>query len=278
MMETFNRPNREKRRGHAFTLIELLVVIAIIAILAALLLPALAKAKEKARRIICMSNLRQLGLAGVLYSGDNNDKLVQNTPSNYGTNYPSWSGGAIESWDTVASPNSQNYDTILLGNSLLGPYLSKNTGVFRCPAAMRNAALGPRVRDCSMNSQMAPYGIAVVSFNDPSLWEQYFKSSDFVRLKPVDAWVLLDEHGDTINDGMFRVLMDSATDFNDCPGNYHGGGCNFTFADGHSEYHKWTGKLKGFPVSGVYASARPVLSYNPNPDLVWLKSHTCAQK
>ena len=115
-------PRPGKRRGRAFTLIELLVVIAIIAILAALLLPALARAKDKAKATQCMNNMKQILLGSRMYADDYDDGLPP-----YGiAGIPPNTFIVVKSG--VNTSNDRGWPDTLLA------YVGRNTNVFNCPA------------------------------------------------------------------------------------------------------------------------------------------------
>jgi prepilin-type N-terminal cleavage/methylation domain-containing protein/prepilin-type processing-associated H-X9-DG protein len=224
-------PCREPIR-RAFTLIELLVVIAIIAILAALLLLALAKSKTKAQGIACISNLKQLQLAWFLYADDHNDKLV-----------PNGDGGAV-GWVAGWLPTAQdatNVNLIKAPRGFLWPY-NQSLGIYRCPAdrsvaRVGNRVLGPRVRSISMNGNMNGNSWYTALIN--KTFYTYRKLSEIVLPSPSQAFVFLDEHPDSIDDGYFLVFLDRKYLWGNMPASYHNGACGLSFADGHAEIRRW---------------------------------------
>ena len=157
------------RQRSGFTLIELLVVIAIIAILAAMLLPALASAKQKAFRIQCTSQMKQLGLGMILFAGDHNDILP---PDGYGYN-----NNLQVSWDSYINRYiGGTASDAQLTAAVLDP--TKLPKILRCPAdkivitgygtydsrrsyAMNWAGPGSNQRDLALGLPPAQYGTGV---------------------------------------------------------------------------------------------------------------------
>lgn len=257
-----------------FTLIELLVVIAIIAVLAGLLLPALAKAKVKAQGIACLSNLRQMSFAWLLYADDNSDRIPPNNINS--TDYArTW----VRGWMDYARSVPDNTNTVYLMRSHLWPYHG-TLGIWRCPAdksmSLHDGRLLPRVRSISMNNWLN----ADAPWRGQGQYRVYHKISDMIEPAPVGIWVLVDEREDRINNGFFVVSMEgfspsnpSAYQMVDIPASYHNGAGGVTFADGHAVIKKWMDPRTRPPVKK--GRNLPLTASSPhNVDVLWLQERS----
>lgn len=280
------RGNRQVAGG--FTLFEVLVVVAVLVVFTGLMMPVLSNAKQKARGVQCLANLRQLSLGWTMYAGDNNGSLVSNGElGTAGVESPAdpalqpggakaqWCPGNVRSNGAAAMPFGNQY----IQAGLLYPFVN-NLKIYKCPADQSVWPLPPatgfaRVRSVSMNCWLDPVARswnAIESYSGGKAQKVFTKFSSINESPgPGGIWVFIDESPATIDDGYF--VCDRAVNAWVCvPASGHSGAGTVSFADGHVVARQWHDpKVLDF---ADYSQPNPAIPLNERDDasdLRWLQ-------
>jgi prepilin-type N-terminal cleavage/methylation domain-containing protein/prepilin-type processing-associated H-X9-DG protein len=237
-------------KSKGFTLIELLVVIAIIAILMAILMPSLNRAREQGKRAACLSNCKQLGLAWIMYTDDNDGKIVDGAA---GYNYSSgnrtetaWLGTCWASNYSTGGQMPVDQQKLGIQAGSLWPYV-KQYKLYACPTGTRGEMATYAAMDGvnGLNANNGRTGVSTGSNHVDAvgvrkgrtvLWLK--KMSEITYPGPSKRMVFIDEGW--VTPDSYAMNYTSATWW-DQPPVRHSDGTNVAMADGHSDFWKWKG-------------------------------------
>ena len=271
----------------AFTRVDLVAVVSVIVVLGMLAVPLRGDAQSESDTVICRTNKRQLVRAAHLYTMDHGGLLPLNGSSDSGVPGRNW-----VTYNTDRPPGATNTSSLANpSTSLLANYLERMSRPFQCPADRAYIRLSPysfvpRARSVSMNNAVGtdpmypksptPGNWLTGDFSHTAnrVYRCFAKLSDMVKPPPSGVFIFVDEHPDSINDGLFGCVgpgPQSQMRWIDVPSSTHNGGAAFGMGDGSALIHQWRAPMA---VTGQFNP--PPLSTSM-PDLVWLANITTAR-
>ncbi len=273
----FRSPGARVSGRRGFTLVELLVLIGLLSLLLLFISPALTANRYNSHFVQCQSNLRHLIASWQVYASDNSDRSLMMTHGAGNIFSSGFAAGWLD-WSGTASDNTNSAKLMNKTNTLLAPYLTGGSELFRCPAdtfiSISQAAKGWTCRARSYSANIySGAGNAEAGPTDP-IYRHISKTTDFIFPGPAEAWIITEEHPDSINDS--ALFAPSQAYWVDLPASYHHGAGAFAFADGHTEMHRWAGSLTRLSASQVqYVDITQVPTALPaDLDLHWVSYRT----
>jgi len=265
--------------------------VGVLGLLLSLLIPTMSKSGLSSRAFQCLNNNRQLCNAWRMYADDSRDLIVYSSDDGTGatnpTNQYAWTWTHLD----FNPGNRANWDiTYDITLRPLWPYTGRNASIYRCPSDQSSVVIpgnGARLRVRSMSMNVYLGGFAGTDGGWPFItpYRIYLKTTDLTSPGPAKTFVFLDQRFDAINWGNILVSMagynppnPAAYEFEDLPGMYHDLGASFSFADGHTELHRWTDPRTMPPIPlGQVSNGYPIPSPR-NADIAWLQDHATRPK